>query len=430
MDGIESPTRVILVGRTGLDAKLRLDPRLELVRVTSPLEAVGELSEPIDTADPWPSVVFVADDVAQREPGVGRAAHEVDPKVRVYRVGQGPAEDGYDGCVGLDATAEALRQMVHAVQGPENGTAHTHDQNGESEADGTLESVVESILEPRGASDGVGDALLVRLLMRGTDIRDAAMSMLRRRLGVSDIELIDSAPSGAEVSYRGRCFGVLRSGQLQPEQLAPWASWLGAWLGLNEQHTQLRDAAFTDSLTGAWNRRYFERFLGSAIERAQVDRRSVMVMVFDIDDFKKYNDRYGHAAGDEILKETVRLLRSVIRPTDRVCRIGGDEFVVVFDSPEGPRVPTSTPPQDVYEIAQRFQSQVRQKRFSKLGNEAPGTLTISGGLAAFPWDGRTPDELLARADELALASKAKGKNAITFGPDSASLPSDTDEPQA
>ncbi len=138
--------------------------------------------------------------------------------------------------------------------------------------------------------------------------------------------------------------------------------------------------------------------------------------MFDIDDFKKYNDEYGHDAGDEILSEVVRLLRSVTRPTDKVCRIGGDEFAVVFHEPEGPRSPDSKHPTTVHAITRRFQQQVISHKFPKLSGCAPGTLTISGGLATFPWDGQTPAELLARADERAMESKRQGKNAITIGP--------------
>jgi len=139
-------------------------------------------------------------------------------------------------------------------------------------------------------------------------------------------------------------------------------------------------------------------------------------MLFDVDNFKQYNDRHGHAAGDEILAETVRLMDSVIRPHDRVCRIGGDEFAVIFFEPTGPRDPGSKPPADVFALAERFQKQICQHHFPKLGREAPGTLTISGGLATFPWDAMTATDLIEHADQLAMRSKQLGKNALTLGP--------------
>jgi len=139
-------------------------------------------------------------------------------------------------------------------------------------------------------------------------------------------------------------------------------------------------------------------------------------MVFDIDDFKHYNDRFGHDAGDEVLRETVRLLNSVIRSGDKVCRIGGDEFAVIFADLEGPRELGSNHPESVEQIAARFQDQICQMKFPKLGLDAPGTLSVSGGLATYPWDGTTAADLLHHADQLALQSKCKGKNVITMGP--------------
>ena len=198
--------------------------------------------------------------------------------------------------------------------------------------------------------------------------------------------------------------------------LAIHARWLAGWLRARDQQSQLRAAAFTDPLTGAYNRRYFERFLATAIDQAREARRHLTVMVFDIDDFKTYNDRYGHDAGDDILREIVRLMRTVIRPTDRVCRIGGDEFAVIFNEPAGPRVEGSRHPESVFMLTQRFQQQVQEHHFPKLGDCAPGTITVSGGLATYPWDGTTPEQLLSKADHHALASKRQGKNAITFGP--------------
>jgi two-component system cell cycle response regulator len=139
-------------------------------------------------------------------------------------------------------------------------------------------------------------------------------------------------------------------------------------------------------------------------------------MVFDIDNFKTYNDLYGHEAGDQVLCETVELLRATIRRGDYVFRIGGDEFVVIFSDTEGPRGEHSAPPESVEQIAHRFQAQVCDLRFPQLGVDAPGTLSISAGLATFPWDGHDGPSLLRHADQLALESKRSGKNAITFGP--------------
>jgi len=89
---------------------------------------------------------------------------------------------------------------------------------------------------------------------------------------------------------------------------------------------------------------------------------------------------------------------------------------VIFYEPEGPRQPGSTPPTSVFQLADRFQKQIAEQRFPKLGVEAPGSLTISGGLATYPWDGGTAEELVQRADSLACRGKQEGKNVIRFGP--------------
>lgn len=195
---------------------------------------------------------------------------------------------------------------------------------------------------------------------------------------------------------------------------------LGAWMALAAQQEQLRRAAFTDELTGAWNRRYFHRYLGAAIEQARPLRRTVSLLVFDLDNFKSYNDRFGHSAGDEILVESVKLIKGIVRPSDRVCRVGGDEFAVIFYDPEGPRNPgvpqSANGLNSVAEIARRFQKQICEHRFPKLGMQAPGELSISGGMATFPWDAQSAADLIERADGLAMQSKRQGKNMIVLGP--------------
>jgi diguanylate cyclase (GGDEF)-like protein len=278
-------------------------------------------------------------------------------------------------------------------------------------------------LAPIGTGVSVGtptdDAELLHAALSGRDITEPALKVIRKRLGRADVILapISAEPSsGVRVEHRGKHYGHLLCAGLDAKALAPHALWLGDWLTLRDQHEALKKAALYDELTGAYNRRYFDGFLKEAIDQARRSRTSVTLMVFDVDNFKRFNDEHGHAAGDEILKSTVALLRSVIREGDRVCRIGGDEFVVVFSEPAGPREPGSKPPTDVASIAARFQKQIAGSRFPMLGDDAPGALSISGGLATYPWDGHTPAELLERADQLALESKRAGKNCITIGP--------------
>jgi len=266
-------------------------------------------------------------------------------------------------------------------------------------------------------------------MLSGEDVLPHCLEALRRRSGDPELAYIsfnrpraacdDRDPrkaTRATIHRSGRTFGWLESCVLEEEALEKLARTLAGWLALAEQQRQLRDAAFKDHLTGAWNRRYFDKVLPLILERARSRRNDIALMVFDIDDFKIYNDRFGHGAGDDILSETVRLLQSVIRPSDRVCRIGGDEFAVIFNDPEGPRIPSARKHFSISDIARRFQRQICDHRFPKLGAEAPGALTISGGLATFPWDATDPEALLERADQLALESKRQGKNLITFGP--------------
>ncbi len=97
------------------------------------------------------------------------------------------------------------------------------------------------------------------------------------------------------------------------------------------------ELAITDELTGLYNGRYFRHFLSRIIERGRAMRFPVTLLLFDIDDFKKYNDKFGHGVGDEILSQTATLMRRCCRDHDLVARIGGDEFAVVFWEKEGPR---------------------------------------------------------------------------------------------
>ncbi|MGN6366833.1 MAG: GGDEF domain-containing protein [Phycisphaerae bacterium] len=193
--------------------------------------------------------------------------------------------------------------------------------------------------------------------------------------------------------------------------LAHAATWMATLLSISLRYEQLRSLAITDELSGASNRRYFNRYMQKRLEDARADRSRVTLLLYDIDDFKKYNDTFGHASGDAIIRELIKLLRRCTRPADLVARLGGDEFAVVFADDEAPRQPNSEHPKDVLSATERFRKAIKDHPWPEIC-KIKGELSISGGLATFPWDADTLDTLMARADEALLRAKAAGKNAI------------------
>jgi two-component system cell cycle response regulator len=390
--------RVISVGRSDIERRLRGERGVELVRVRDGLEAIGELGEPKTRADQV-AVVIGRQGV---DPGeldrFGDAVRRLEPGATIAAF-----EDA-----GLEGSG------LRIVSGPEGLVGR-----GEGEA-------------PAAPARGeptvtVSTAGVLRALLAGDDLPRVVLADLARRFGEGRVSYVDresgrSRPSGdggravMDVAHRGTCFGWLIGPASASEALRRAADELALAVAAQRQQEALRASAFTDPLTGAWNRRYFERFMRRALAEARDRRQDLTLLLFDIDDFKRYNDEYGHAAGDEILMETVRLIRAGTRPTDAICRIGGDEFAVVFYEPKGPREPGSQAPRSILTIARRFQEQICQRRFPKLGREAHGSLSISGGLATFPWDGHDLVSLMDHADRLLRQSKAEGKNVIRLGP--------------
>jgi diguanylate cyclase (GGDEF)-like protein len=195
----------------------------------------------------------------------------------------------------------------------------------------------------------------------------------------------------------------------------------GAETMLRRKIRQLEKLAMTDDLTGLKNRRYIREFCRQAIENARQRNGQVTLLIFDIDDLKHYNDMYGHTAGDEILKRVAVLLKRCCRPHDAVGRLGGDEFVVIFwDGPgvtsqksqEERRRLRAEHPREAISIANRFVEELKKAQQPQLGPKGTGVLTISGGLATYPKDGSTVDELFVQADRALLEAKRSGKNRI------------------
>lgn len=434
---------VVLVGaqaRAAAEASLRGRDDVSLVRSASACEAVGEAMLPLG-GDAANLVVCVGEDALPMAEAADfadalRASAPGARLVRVNGAAETEAHEPFDAVVPHAPTLAALLEAIGAPamepsRPPIKDRAQpsaTQDGAADAGAPGVKENEAREPAAGAPAASRAAEATdldegPVQAVLRGESPLEACLARIRSATGDADVAFIPAEDhasvgpaDGVPVERHGKRFGWLRAAALAPECAQRSAAWLGAWLALDAQAASLREAAFVDELTGAWNRRYFNRFLGMAIERARSLRHHVTLMLFDIDDFKTYNDQYGHAAGDTVLTQTVRLLKSEIRPSDRVCRVGGDEFAVIFDEPEGPRSPGSAPPASIADIAQRFQRQICEHRFPELSELAPGTLTISGGLATFPWDAADAESLTRRADELALASKRQGKNLLTFGP--------------
>ena len=182
----------------------------------------------------------------------------------------------------------------------------------------------------------------------------------------------------------------------------------------------LRRLSITDDLTGLYNRRYFNQVAGEIIQWSRQRGSRATLLLYDIDNFKQYNEEFGHPVGDQILRELAVMVRQVTRAQDIVARVGGEEFVVLFWEAEPPRSPESKPVEKPHVLAERFRRAVAGHRFPALGPKARGVLTISGGLATFPRDGANVEELLRQADNALRAAKRSGKNAIRIiGPEQA-----------
>jgi diguanylate cyclase (GGDEF)-like protein len=189
----------------------------------------------------------------------------------------------------------------------------------------------------------------------------------------------------------------------------------------SERVRQLEKLATEDDLTGLKNRRYIWEFSRQIIARAKSENGRVTLLIFDIDNFKHYNDVYGHSAGDEVLKQAAVLMSRCCRGHDVVGRIGGDEFAVVFwDDPkiklsreetERRSIAADHPAEAIF-VAKRLRKGLSKAKLHLLGPEGKGVLTISGGLASFPRDGSTVDELFEQADKALLEAKRSGKNKI------------------
>jgi len=175
--------------------------------------------------------------------------------------------------------------------------------------------------------------------------------------------------------------------------------------GLAIENSQLYEQTLikshSDSLTGLWNHGYFQYMLISELEKAKATNTPLSLMMIDIDDFKKYNDAFGHQTGDLIIKEISKLVKDHSRKMDWVCRYGGEEFTIILPA---------TSKKEAFVIAERLRETIANHPFIHEEVMPQKKITVSTGVATFPEDGLTNSELLATVDKYLYRAKQQGKN--------------------
>ena len=161
------------------------------------------------------------------------------------------------------------------------------------------------------------------------------------------------------------------------------------------------EMSITDGLTKLYRRRFFQERFDSEIDRARRYSRPLSLIMLDLDEFKMYNDAYGHPAGDDLLRRMARLMEAAFKRPSILARFGGEEFAVII--PEAAKEPAR-------ETAEAFRAMVEAAGRDEPEGRKP--VTVSGGVATFPHDAQTRRDLIARADLALYRAKGEGRNRV------------------
>lgn len=227
---------------------------------------------------------------------------------------------------------------------------------------------VGSEMPPQTADEPVGSALVLRQLEHGASLLVAPSA---QGVECGDHAMLDRLREAVEIALRNAAL-----------------------------IDRLQSQASVDSLTECYNRRAFDEFLRIETVRARRYRRTMALLLLDLDNFKHLNDDFGHPVGDHALRRVASLLLGAFRTTDVVCRLGGDEFAVIF--PE-------TTKQDAKRLATRLRARVEATFPDEL---IPCAVTASLGVGAFPADGEESQQLIRAVDHALYVAKSEGRNRV------------------
>lgn len=215
---------------------------------------------------------------------------------------------------------------------------------------------------------------------------------------------------GVPILLKTNLIGVLGVGKIkaytgnEKRFLAMVADLAAVALQNCEYLTSAKEEAITDALTGLYNKKhFFERALEDA-QKALSYNFPLSVFMFDIDHFKKYNDQNGHVEGDVLLKGLSKLLKENTRSTDTIARYGGEEFIVLLPNTEK---------NNAVLYAEKIRKAIESCPFPHREKQPLGYVSISGGVATFPLDGKSIDSIVKNADKALYESKTSGRNRVT-----------------
>jgi len=211
------------------------------------------------------------------------------------------------------------------------------------------------------------------------------------------------------IMSKGKTTGILyMENNLATEAFTPerleLLKMLSAQAAISLENARLFESATTDGLTRLYVHRYFQLLLDKEVSRAQRYNKTVSLIMMDIDNFKKFNDTYGHQMGDEVLRTVARAVKRSLRTIDIAARYGGEEFIVILPETDVPQATT---------VAEKIRAAVEASEVAH-GDEALH-VTISLGVAAYPQHAMKKEALIRCADEALYAAKHAGKNRVSIG---------------
>lgn len=326
------------------------------------------------------------------------------------------AHELYDGNVGRKIPKLLLNLAVRILE-PGQALVAVRRRPAEGEPERSRRLVVAAVFPERSAvalgtevvlgEGAIGFAAEVQRVMdrRDLDAQPPDVRVVLRRGGLPGFEPDLVAPLVAEgVTVGAIAIQGLKRYSVDLRDILRVIAQTGALAVRGQERlTAFKTTANVDGLTGIFNKRFLTHQLSEEIRRARDSHRSLSVFMFDIDNFKHYNDHNGHLAGDQLLRKLARLVQDNVRRDCLFGRFGGEEFLLIMPG---------TGREKALAAAENIRRLLARHPFAYAAEQPLGCLSISGGVSTFPEDAAESSALVRSADEALYAAKRAGRNRV------------------